>query len=306
MHFGQTKAQPTAMRDLVKARPQDRAQLLEGRTMVAHTSSPVSPAEPGLAERALKGAGALWFIVAVTGQWIFAYYILAAYAPPTLSGDYAQWDSVGLIQGHEPGDAAGNLMFISHVLLAAVMTVGGTLQLIPPLRRRFPLLHRMTGRVFLVVAVFLALGGLWLIWVRGTRLEDVGAMATSMDAVLILVFAAFAFHYARKRQIDRHRRWAMRLFIAASAVWYMRIFYSAWFLSVGPVGVNNTMSGWFNYVVAFGCFLVPLAVLELYLFAQRSNSAQVKAVGAGVTVVAAGLTGLGVVGATIIMWAPHF
>jgi len=274
--------------------------------MVAHTSSPLSPAEPGFAARALKGAGALWFLVAVAGQWIFAAYIIAAYAPPTLTGAYAEWDAVGLIDGYEAGDLAGNLMFIAHVLLAAVVSVGGTLQLIEPLRRRLPWLHRMTGRVYLTIAAFMALGGLWLVWGRGTYLNVVAAGAITIDAILILVFAGMAVRFAIARNIDRHRRWALRLFVAMSAVWFMRLGYSAWFMTMGPLGVDRTMSGPFDYALAFGCFLLPLAVLELYLYAQRSDSARVKIVGAGVTVAAAGLTGLGIVGATMIMWAPHF
>jgi hypothetical protein len=73
---------------------------------------------------------------------------------------------------------------------------------------------------FLVLAVYLALGGLWMIWGAGSRLNDIGAIATTLDGLLILVFAAHTLNFAMKREIARHRPWAMRLFIAASAVWY--------------------------------------------------------------------------------------
>jgi hypothetical protein len=261
------------------------------------------PAEP--ASALLKGAGALWFLVAVAGQWLFAYYIAAHYMPPTVSGNFAAWDEAGLIHGYTAGDLAGNLGFISHVLLAAVITVGGTLQLIEPLRRRLPRLHRWTGRLYIPIAVFMAVGGLALVWIRGTRLNDIVAMGITLNALLILLAAGLALHFALKRQIDRHRRWAMRLFVLVSGVWFMRVGYMAWGMTTGGAGIGEAMGGPFDYFLAFGCYLVPLAIVELYMRARDSHPAPVKLAMAGVTTLAAGVTAIGVFGAWLVMWSPH-
>lgn len=257
------------------------------------------------AQRLLKGSGALWFLAVIAGQWLFVYYILAAYMPPALSGAWERWDEIGLIHGFIEGDLPGNLGFISHVLLAAVITLGGTLQLIPQLRQRVPALHRWMGRTFLAVSVFMAVGGIVLIWGRGTRLNDVTGLATTIDGILILVAAAFALYFIRRRQIDRHRRWAMRLFIFVSGVWYLRVGYMAWGITTGGAGIGERMNGPADYALAYACFLLPWAVLELYLRACDSRAVAAKLGMAGVMLAAAGLTALGVFGAWMVIWSPH-
>lgn len=253
----------------------------------------------------LKGTGVLWFLVAAAGQWLFVYYVLAAYGPPTVAGNYAAWDETGLIQGYTAGDWLGNLGFISHVLLAAVITAGGTMQLVPPLRRRFPAVHRWTGRIFMAVAVFMAVGGIALIWVRGTKLNDIVALGTTIDGILILVAAGFALRHAIARRIDSHRRWAMRLFILVSGVWFLRVLYMAWGISTRGVGIGERMNGPTDYVLAFACYLLPLAMLELYLRACDSRSAAIKLAMAAGMVVASAATALGIFGAWMVMWSPH-
>ncbi|WP_306015768.1 DUF2306 domain-containing protein [Oceanicaulis sp. MMSF_3324] len=267
--------------------------------------TPSSPSWLKHAARAQSLSGKIWFLCAAAGQLMFVYYILAAYIPRSWGGQFERWNETGLITGHVPGDGIGNLMFITHVLLAAVMTLAGLMQLTPMIRNRARGLHRLSGRVFLVLAVYLAVGGAIMIWTRDARLNDITGLATTLDAVLIVFFAGMALHYARKRQINRHRPWAMRLFIAASAVWFIRIFYSAWFLSTGGAGVTASMDGWFDYAVSYGAYLLPLAVLELYLIAQASRSVRLKLTSALVTLAGAGVIALGGVGATLIMWGPH-
>ncbi len=274
--------------------------------MVTDTSTSVSGPQSGIASRLLKSSGALWFLVAAFGQLVFATYILAAYTVPTVTGDYATWNSTGLIDGYKSGDGPGNFMFIAHVLLAAFVSVAGPLQLLEPFRRRFPTIHRMTGRAYITIAAFMALGGLWLVWVRGTYITILGGIAVSLDGILILIFGGVAVYFAIQRRIDRHRPWALRLFVVMSGVWFVRLGYGAWLMNVGPVGITRTMSGYFDIFIAFGAYVVPLLVLELYLWAQRTPSAPLKLVSAGVTSLGAGLTAAGVIGAATLMWLPHF
>ena len=274
---------------------------------MSQTQSPiVDPSRQDFWSRALSWSGVLWFLIAATGQLLFVYYIWVAYDPNTLSGEFARWNDVGLIKGFQDGDGFGNFMFISHVLLASIMTLAGLMQLTAPLRRAVPALHRASGRVFLVLAVYLAVGGVWMVWVRGTRLNDILGYSSAIECLIILVCAGFALHFARKRQIERHHPWALRLFLAASGVWFMRVLYSAWFLTVGPVGVSRSMDGWYDYFVSYGSVIIPLVVLQLYLQAGRSQSIPLKVITVSVMAVACAVTALGVVGATLIMWSPHF
>lgn len=267
-------------------------------------------AAPSRAQRigdaALKGSGVLWFVTAAAGQLAFIYYIIAYYGGRTLSGNYPAWNDREIIDGYIEGDDLGNLMFIAHVLLAAAITLGGLMQLMPQIRNRFRAFHRWNGRVYMVIAIFMAVNGIVLIWGRGTYLSVISGVATSLNGVLILVFVVMAWRYAMARRIDIHRRWAMRLFIAVSGVWFFRVGIMAWVIvNGGPAGMNTTLSGPADLFLLFGSYLIPLAVLETYFAAQRGESVGGKSAAALLVVAMTGVTALGIFGTVAFMWAPY-
>lgn len=259
-----------------------------------------------LPDRLLMGSGVLWYLIALVGQIAFVYFIIAYYGVRTVSGDFTAWNDKPIIDGYIENDQIGNTGFAVHVLLAAVLTFGGLLQLIPNLRRRAPAFHRWNGRVFITTAVIMAVSGLVLTWGRGTYLSVISAFAISIDGLLILWFAMIALHRAITRRIDEHRRWAMRTFMAANGVWFFRVGIMAWLiLNQGPVGMNNTLSGPADIFLAFGCYLIPLAILEIYFRAQASTRATVKISTSLLVVGATIVTAVGVFGTVALMWRPY-
>jgi hypothetical protein len=267
------------------------------------SSSPI-PASVGAT--ALRWAGVLWFIVAAIGQIAFIGFILAFYGVRTATGDFAGWNDKPLIDGYIKGDDAGNIVFAAHVLLASVVTLGGLMQMIPALRRKWPKLHRWTGRTFLVVAIFMALSGVWLAVVRGTYLSVISAVAILINGFLILIFAGLAWRHAIKRRFEQHRRWAMRTFMVVSGVWFLRVGLMGWIVvNRGPVGMTNDMSGPADVVLTFGSYLIPLAFLELYGAAERSGDGLRKALAAALIVAASAFTATGVFGTIAFMWRPY-
>ena len=245
-----------------------------------------------------------WFAATAIGQMLFVAFILLFYYRLTLTGDFAGWDAKQNITGHVAGDTAGNGNFAAHVMLAAVMTMAGLLQLVPSLRASWPRLHRWSGRIFIVTALFLAIGGLWLTWVRGSYLTVTSAVAISIDAALIVGFGFMAWRTALKRDFAAHRRWAMRTFIVASGVWFMRLGYMVWGITTGGLGISRGMSGPFDVVWGFATYLLPLAVLELYLRAERGTP-RAKSLMAGGLWVAALLILAGGGLAWVVIWSPH-
>lgn len=257
-------------------------------------------------QKALRGASLLWFTVAAIGQIAFIGFILAFYGVRTATGNFASWNDKPLIDGYIQGDRLGNSVFAAHVLLASVVTLCGLMQLVPALRRKWPRLHRWSGRTFMVIALFMALSGVWLAVVRGTYLSVISAAAILINAVLILVFVGLAWRHAVKRRFEQHRRWAMRTFMVVSGVWFLRIGLMGWVLiNRGPVGMNKTMSGPVDIVMTFGSYLIPLAILELYEAAKRSESGALKALTAAVLALAAAYTAAGVFGTIAFMWGPY-
>lgn len=253
----------------------------------------------------LRRSGVIWFGVAAIGQAAFVWMILAHFGRRTLIGDFAGWNDKPLIKGYAPGDDVGNVMFAVHVLLAAVVTLGGLMQLIPALRRRAPAFHRWNGRVFLITAVVMAVGGLWLTWGRETYLSLISAVAVSVDGALILIFAALAWLTAVRRDFEAHRRWAMRAFLAVNGVWFLRVGLMAWAIATGGLGMNKTLSGPADIVLQFGAYLIPLALFEAYWRAGRSARRGLQRLTVVAMGLAAAVTALGVFGAVVFMWGPY-
>ena len=259
-----------------------------------------------MAAKALRGSAAFWFVTAVIGQSIFAVYIAAFYGRSAASGNFEAWNKV-LKHGFIAGDTKGNLFLAAHLLLAFIITVGGPLQLIPKLRTRLPRLHRWVGRAYMVTAFILSFGGLYLIWSRigipGTSV--VNAVAISINALLIVACGIMAWRYGMARKINLHRRWALRLFVVVSGVWFLRVGVMLWILIVGPAGLGDNLTGPAGHVLNFVQYLVPLAALELYLRAQTSPSVRRRYATAGLLSLLTLGMGAGILMATFFMWMPH-
>lgn len=265
-----------------------------------------SPTLTGTGRKAVQASTRLWFIVAALGHWIFLAYILAVFFPPVAERGLAGLEGLHLPAGFRAGDLLGNLASVSHVLLAAIVIGGGPLQLIPQIRQRVPRFHRWLGRSYLVAAILSAAGGLYMTWTRSPIGDSISKFGISIDAVLILFFGAMALRFALARKIDVHRRWALRLFMAASAVWFFRIALMAWVDLTGGIGIDwDTFTGPFLYVLGFGQYLLPLAMLEWYFLARRSTSTAVQLSFSTTLLVLTGIMGLGIVQATINMWLPR-
>lgn len=255
-----------------------------------------------IANKALGAAARLWFTVAVIGQLMLAGYVAWFYGSTALQGRVEAWNRV-LSRGYVRGDAAGNLAIALHLLAAVVLIVAGAIQLMPPVRERFPVFHRWTGRVYLLTALMAALSGLYLTWIRGTRGDVFQHAGGSLNAVLIILCVVLALRSALTRQFVAHRRWVLRLFMVVSGAWFYRVGLFLWLLlNDGPVGLDfETFQGPTLTFLSFANSIVPLTVLELYLRVQAPSSRLVMAAVLFVLTVA---MGIGIFGATIGMWLP--
>ncbi|MBY0504104.1 MAG: DUF2306 domain-containing protein [Bryobacteraceae bacterium] len=240
------------------------------------------------------------------GQLIFSLYVVVLYAPLTLSGKLEGWNRV-LPHGYVPGDAAGNAAVGLHLLWALLVLVTGCVQLIPWIRRRWPVLHRWSGRVYVVSALGASVAGLIMVWTRGTVGGMVQHVSISINAVLIILCAIMAWRHARARRFAEHRGWALRLFLVASGVWFFRVGLMLWLvIHRAPVGFDpKTFTGPFLTFLTFAQYLLPLACLEIYLRAQRGGSTVVRYGVAGALTVLTILTASGIAAATLGMWLPR-
>lgn len=255
--------------------------------------------------RLLQRAAALWLAVALAGQLLMALYVIGFYGRAWLAGTPERWNDV-LSTGHVAGDTLGNAVLLGHLAFAVLIILGGAVQLLPPLRRRWPALHRWNGRLYLLAATVLALGGLYMTWGRGASGTPALDLGVSSNALAILACVVLALHHARARRLDAHRRWALRLFLVVSGVWFFRVGLFIWLLLVGPVGIDfASFSGPTLSALAFLQWLLPLAVLELVLRVQRQGSAVARRATAGLLFACSALTALGIAGAAMGLWLPR-
>ncbi|MBO9709393.1 MAG: DUF2306 domain-containing protein [Caulobacter sp.] len=263
-------------------------------------------AAPGVKAGKVLGASATtWFVTAAIGQVLFALYVAMFYGGAALSGNFQKWNDV-LVGGYVRGGTVGNLVLAIHLLLAFVITVGGPLQLVPALRARFLPFHRWNGRVYMVTAFVVSLAGIYAVWTRGTAGGLAMRAGISLNGLLIVIAAATAWRMVLARRIDAHRRWALRAFILVSGVWFFRVGLMFWILAnQGPVGIGKDFDGPFVRFWAYGCYLVPLAVLELYLRAHSGGGKNGRLVMATGLFLLSAITAIGIAGAAMGLWLPR-
>jgi hypothetical protein len=259
-----------------------------------------------LANRLLIGSARFWFVVAAIGQGAFIAFIALAYGSAAIRADFVAWNEPNHIVGYVTGDGFGNAAVISHVLLAGIVTTMGLLQMLPALRARWPKWHRWNGRAFVVIAMITAVSGLWMTWIRGARLSTLAPIGTTVNGMLILLVASYAWYLAINKRFVEHQRWATHLFLLVNGVWFLRVGMMAWFLlNQGPRGNTAGMDGPFDLTWSFASFLLPMAVYEWYRWAKSNTRAAPKIYAAIAIIAFTVLTGIGSFGAYWMMWRPH-
>ncbi|HTU65653.1 MAG TPA: DUF2306 domain-containing protein [Steroidobacteraceae bacterium] len=267
---------------------------------------PSSLALDAFSHRSLERAAKSWFLTAVAGQWVFALYVAVFYGGAALHGDLAHWNLV-LPQGYVEGETFGNGMVAAHLALAFLVLVGGPLQFVAGLRSRLPVLHRWNGRAYLVTTMTTAAVGLYMITTRGSTGDVSQHVAVCFNAVLILMFGAFAWHAALSRDFAAHRRWVLRLFLAVGGVWFFRVGFTFWVaVNDGPAGFDpRTFTGPALTILAFAQTLLPLALLELYFRAQEGRSIAGRVGMAATLVAVTAAMAFGTFVAANVMWLPR-
>lgn len=214
----------------------------------------------------------LWFIVAVIGQLIFAVYTVMFYGEATISGQPEKWNDA-LPKGYISGDTTGNIIVGMHLFLTAIIIIGGPLQLIPKVRNYARGFHRWNGRLYTLIAFIISIGGLYMVWIRGSIGGTAQHISISVNAILIMIASIFVIKEARNRNFIDHRIWAIRLFLFVNGVWFFRVGLFFWlFINQAPVGFDPiTFQGPFLISLSISQYLVPLVLFELYTKSQRLN-----------------------------------
>jgi uncharacterized membrane protein len=112
---------------------------------------------------------------------------------------------------------------LPHGVAGACALLLAPLQFSDRLRRRFALLHRIVGRIYVAGVFVLAPLGVYLQYID----ESLGAsrsftVASLVDAVLLLVTTWIGLAFALKGMISRHRQWMTRSYAVGLAFFESR------------------------------------------------------------------------------------
>ena len=165
---------------------------------------------------------------------------------------------------------------IAHCVTGALFAVLGPLQFAAPLRRKFPKVHRISGRIFLPVGIVcgiyaLAMSLSFPMWGYSYN-QWIGVVAS-----LFMIFAFVnAFRLVRQRQFMAHREWMLRGFSIGMGVALFRILLGD---VLQPMGMSFN-DGW-NIVTAIS-FPATLIAAEVWIRLTRPKRSVDQAVPAGV------------------------
>lgn len=175
-------------------------------------------------------------------------------------------------QGRLAATRLGNGFIFGHMVMGAVVTLLAVVQATGTVRRRWPVVHRWSGRVLAVSAFATGVGGLGYILLHGTIGGPLMSVGFGLYGVLMILCAVQAPRFAVARDYARHRRWGLRLIVLALGSWIYRVHYGLWYgttCTIGPevcgLGARPDFSGPFDIIQMFAFFLPYLLVLEWIL-----------------------------------------
>lgn len=175
----------------------------------------------------------------------------------------------------QPGMPFTNKSMSVHMILGAMVTFWAPIQLLSGWSGKYLRWHRLLGYIFSILVVITSLAGLGFIIIRGTSGGSVMDAGFGLYGVLMLLAVVETVRSVRKKELPRHRRWALRLAVLATASWFYRIIYGYWFW-LHEMGVLHlqTYENAFHDFMNFGFYLPALLLLEIYFYSQRSGRLQ--------------------------------
>lgn len=155
------------------------------------------------------------------------------------------------------------IMF-AHMITGAALSILAPLQLVTPIRRNWPGLHRWMGRVMVGLGLFTGFGGLLYAVRHGTTGGVFMDWSTSVYGILMLWAAVQTYRLGRAKKWAQHRRWGWRFSVLVIASWLYRMHYVVWDWLTGGLWTTPDMTGPFDKFQAWAFYLSYAAMLELW------------------------------------------
>ena len=149
-----------------------------------------------------------------------------------------------------------------HVLGGAVVLLVGGFQFVAGLRRKFPLVHRWMGRLYLSFVLIGGIGGLVM-----APVSD-GGLVAHFGFGTLAVFWLFsgwqAYAAIRRGDVKAHQAWMMRNFAMAFGAVTLRIYLGLFTALEVPFSESYPVVAWISWVP-------NLVLVDWYLARQRER-----------------------------------
>jgi hypothetical protein len=220
-------------------------------------------------KKALRWASISLLVIVCASILLFSFYVLVFYCSAILKSKPAAWNEAmpGLYERGEVASICIGLHFISGALILLM----GSVQVIWPLRYRFPLTHRWIGHIYILSSLLTAAGGLFFIALKGTIGGVVMDVGLSIYGMLLFISAFETYRYAIKGRLADHRVWALRLYALVIGAWLYRMYYGLWLSLADGAGHTEGFNGVFDHVMVFFFYLPNLLVVEIFIRARRMD-----------------------------------
>jgi hypothetical protein len=124
--------------------------------------------------------------------------------------------------------SAHQLLTLVHILPAALLIILMPLQFVKRIRTRHLAWHRWSGRLVIVLGFVVGTSALVMSYTTAIGGANETA-ATTLFAILFLLFLTMGFWNIRQRRIARHREWMIRAFGVALGIATTRPIVAAFF-----------------------------------------------------------------------------
>ncbi|CAN5301441.1 hypothetical protein BH09SUM1_BH09SUM1_10830 [soil metagenome] len=189
-----------------------------------------------------------------TAAWTALIYLATATALSQvkyLNGDTSLFDPI-----FRPKYEAHLAVVLTHGISAVIVLLVGPWQFFPGFRARFPLWHRLAGRVYLLGVLVGAISGfrMGLMAYGGTAAR----VSFCLLATLWLATGGIALAMILRRNVAAHRRWMVRNFALTFAAVMLRVY-----LNLGQrAGLDYTV---IYPVVTWMAWIPNIVAVELWM-----------------------------------------
>lgn len=194
--------------------------------------------------------------------WLAPALLLALTAVPVLMGGVRLVSvSTHRITPDAARWAAGYGPLVLHIVCGSLFAVLGVFQFLPGFRRRWPLWHRISGRVLVVAGIGAAITAIWLTLFYPPGEHD-GEVLYAMRLIFgaaMLASIMLGLRAILQRDFAAHQAWMLRGYAIGMGAGTQVLTHLPWVIFVGAVDTQS------RTVLMGAAWVINLAVAELLI-----------------------------------------